>query len=167
MRGKLGWIAWRAVILKVIPSADRRLRVIADWMIWPLVGRDVVQMGPSQTAAYDVRHHVYQAGETISDLGRPVRLVHVIVEGEVDLVRGAEGEDSVDTIGPGDHFGRKLLQHRGAQSARARSLVRTLTLREDQANKLQDVLLSTSRIVARTGMTRTIDVEELRRAREH
>jgi NADH:quinone reductase (non-electrogenic) len=166
MRGKLGWLAWRAVILKVIPSADRRLRVLADWMIWPLVGRDVVQMGPSQTAAYDVRHHVYQAGETISDLGRPVRLVHVIVEGEVDLVRGAEGEDFLDTIGPGDHFGRKLLQHRGAQSARARSLVRTLTLREDQANQLQDVLLSTSRIVARTGMTRTIDVEELRRARD-
>ena len=28
------------------PTWDRRLRILADWIIWPIVGRDVVQMGP-------------------------------------------------------------------------------------------------------------------------
>jgi hypothetical protein len=40
------------------------------------------------------------------------------------------------------------------------SLVRTVALHEDQANQLQDVLLSTERIVARTGL---FDAESLRR----
>lgn len=166
MKGKLAWVAWRSVVWGIaIPSWDRRLRLLADWAIWPIVGRDIVQMGPSEIAAYDVRHHVYQAGETITESARPVRLVHVIVEGEVEIVGGRDGaEELIETIGPGDHFGRKWLQHKRADLARAKSLVRTVALQEDQANQLQDVLLSTERIIARTGMTRAVDIESLRRA---
>jgi CRP-like cAMP-binding protein len=117
-------------------------------------------------AAYDVRHHVYQAGETIAESSRPVRLVHVIVEGHVEIVRRLDGveEEILETIGAGDHFGRKWLERRTANVARAKSLVRTVALQEDQANQLQDVLLSTERIVARTAMIPTIDEESLRRS---
>jgi NADH:ubiquinone reductase (H+-translocating) len=161
MKGRVAWILWRAVVWGVVPSWDRRMRLLADWLIWPFVGRDMVQMGPSEIAAYDVHHHVYQAGQTITDGARPARLVHVIVEGEVEIVRGQDGAgEVVETIGPGDHFGRKWLERRKADSARAKSLVRTVALHEDQANRLQDVLLSTERIVARTGI---YDAEALRR----
>jgi hypothetical protein len=44
--------------------------------------------------------------------------------------------------------------------------VRTLTLHEDQANQLQDVLLSTERIVARTSMMPAVDVEALKRGED-
>jgi hypothetical protein len=147
MKGKLAWISWRAVVWGVaVPSWDRRMRLLADWLIWPFVGRDIVQMGPSEIAAYDVHHHVYQAGQIIADSARPARLVHVIVEGEVEIVRGQDGAEEVfETIGAGDHFGR------------------TVALHEDQANQLQDVLLSTERIVARTGI---YDAESLRRGSE-
>jgi CRP-like cAMP-binding protein len=88
----------------------------------------------------------------------------VIVEGEVEL-HGAGGE-VLETIGPGDHFGRKLLEFKNAASARATSLVRTLALREEQANQLQDVFLSTGRIVAKTELHRAIDPAELRAAED-
>lgn len=167
MRGKFAWIAWRSVIFMAIPSLDRTLRIVSDWIIWPFVGRDIVQMGPAQATAYDVQHHVYQPGETISDAARPVRIVHIVVEGEVELVRRSDGADEeLVTLGPGEHFGRKMLERRKADLAKAKSLVRTLTLLEDQANQLQDVLVSTGPIVAKTGLIRTVTAEELKRARE-
>ena len=166
IKGFFAWVAWRAIVWQVVPSWDRKLRLLADWAIWPIVGRDIVQMGPSDSAAYDVQHHVYQVGETISDKARPVRLVHVIVEGDVELTaRSDETEEVLETIGPGDHFGRKLLEFKRADAARAKTLVRTMALREEQANQLQDVLLSTDRIVARTELLPTIDVEALKRSR--
>jgi NADH dehydrogenase len=168
LKGRFAWVIWRVVLWTIaVPSWDRRLRLLADWAIWPIVGRDIVQMGPSEMAAYDVRHHVYQAGETIADSARPVRLVHIIVEGNVEIVRSLDGgkTELLETIGAGDHFGRKWLERRSANVARAKSLVRTVALQEDQANQLQDVLLSTERIVARTGMISTIDAEALRRAK--
>ena len=163
MKGHSAWVMWRVVVWGVaIPSWDRRLRLLADWAIWPFVGRDIVQMGPWEQAAYDVRHHVYQPGELIAEGARPAQLVHIIVEGDVDVVRSGDGaEELLETLGAGDHFGRKWLERRRADAARAKSLVRTLALHEDQANQLQDVLLSTERIVARTSMLPTIDVESL------
>jgi NADH:ubiquinone reductase (H+-translocating) len=164
LKGRFAWVMWRLVLWTVaVPSWDRRLRLLADWAIWPIVGRDIVQMGPSEMAAYDVRHHVYQAGEAIAASERPVRLVHVIVEGDVEIIRTLDDakEELLETIGAGDHFGRKWLERRGADIARAKSLVRTVALQEDQANQLQDVLLSTDRIVARTAMIPTIDAESL------
>ena len=53
-----------------------------------------------------------------------------------------------------------MAQRRRAEAARALSLVRTVALHEDQANQLQDVLLSTERIVARTGL---FEAESLKR----
>ena len=50
MKGKMAWVSWRSVVWGyAIPSWDRRFRLLADWLIWPFVGRDIVQMGPSET----------------------------------------------------------------------------------------------------------------------
>ena len=167
VRGKIAWLGWRSIVFMNFPSWDRKLRLLADWSVWPLVGRDIVQMTSAQRPDYEVRHNVYQPGEVIAERARPVRYVHVIVEGEVELVGRREGvEETVDTIGPGSHFGRKSLEQASADVARAKSLVRTLALRAEEANRLQDVLLSTGRIVARTEMLPTIDLEALRRERE-
>jgi NADH dehydrogenase len=160
LRGKLAWLGFRSVAFMIIPSWDRRLRMLSDWLLWPLVGRDIAQMGRVQRSAYDVRHHVYQPGEVIVDASRPLRHVHVVVEGEVDVIRRDESGDRVTTtIGPGGHFGRKWLEHEGADAVRARSLVRTLVLNAEQANRLQDVLSSSDRIVAKTSFMPIVDAE--------
>jgi NADH dehydrogenase len=158
IRGLFCWIVWRSMLFYFFPTWDRRLRLLADWSIWPLVGRDIVQLGRGDHGEYEIRHHVYQPGQVIAEQARPVRHVHVIVEGEVELVTG---EEIVENLRAGDHFGRKSIELSRADTARARTLVRTVALRADQANELQDVLLSTERIVARTATFRTISPEDL------
>jgi NADH dehydrogenase len=161
IRGLPAWVVWRALLFYYFPTWDRRLRLLADWSIWPIVGRDIVEIGRAgRVGDYDVRHHVYQPGQVIAESGRPVRHVHVIVEGEVELVRRNGDVDGAAVLGPGDHFGRKWLEQAGADAVRARTLVRTVALRADQANRLQDVLLSTGRLIARTG---AFDVDDLQR----
>lgn len=158
LRGKVSWLGHRAVVLTLIPSWDRRLRLLSDWTLWPLVGRDIVQMGGGQHSAYEVRRHVYQPGETIVEASRPLRYVHVVIEGEAEVMRNGE---VATTVGPGGHFGRKWLEQQGADAVRARTLVRTLVLHADQANVLQDVLLSSEPLIAKT-MLRPALVEEPR-----
>jgi NADH dehydrogenase len=153
IRGLLCWIVWRTMLFYFFPTWDRRLRLLADWSIWPIVGRDVVWMWREPKADYEVRHNVYQPGELIVDRARRVRYVHVLLEGEVELRRRVDGVDQVlRTIGTGSHFGRKSLEQAVADVAVARSVVRTIALREDQANRLQDVLVSAEPIVAKTGI---------------
>ena len=155
IRGFFCWLVWRSMLFYFFPTWDRRLRLLADWTIWPLVGRDIVQVGRSEGSEYEIRHHVYQPGQAIAERARPVRHVHVIVEGEVELARL---DAVIETLRAGDHFGRKYLEIKGADSARARTLVRTVALRAEQANELQDVLASAERIMARTGVRPSIPV---------
>lgn len=161
VRGHFAWAIWRFLHFYYFPSWDRRLRLLADWSIWPLVGRDIVQLGRGNQGEYEIRHQVYQPGQVIADRARPVRQVHVIVEGEVELVLG---EEIVENLRAGDHFGRKSIELSRADTARARTLVRTVALRADQANELQDMLLSTDRIVARTAAFQTIRTEDLQQS---
>jgi NADH dehydrogenase len=157
IRGLFAWIVWRSMLFYFFPTWDRRLRLLADWSIWPLVGRDIVQLGQGDLGEYEILHHVYQPGQVIAERARPVRHVHVIVEGEVELVLG---EEIVENLRAGDHFGRKSIELSRADTARARTLVRTVALRADQANELQDMLLSTDRIVARTGTFQTVQPKD-------
>ena len=154
LKGRIPWLIWRIVIRRVVPTRDRRVRVAVDWLLTPFLGRDIVQVGPADRDDYDVRHTVFQPGEALVERDRPVRFVHIVVEGEADVLRGGE---VVGSIGAGDHCGRKWLELREADTVRARTLVRTVSLRADEANRLQDVLLSTERLVADTRSQPVID----------
>ncbi len=165
--GKFAWLGFRTVMMTVIPSWDRRLRMLADWAIWPLVGRDIVQMGYGTKPDFEVRHNVYQPGEVIAERKRPVRHVHVIVEGEAEVLRQVDGRDEAfSMLGPGDHFGRKWLEQSEGEAVRAKSLVRTMALRADQANVLQDALLTAAPIVAKTGIHAAVTETTLRKLRK-
>jgi mannose-6-phosphate isomerase-like protein (cupin superfamily) len=158
LKGRLPWLMWRFVLRRVIPTRDRRVRVAVDWLLTPFLGRDIVQLGPSERDDYDVRHTVFQPGEPLAARDRPLRFVHILVEGEAEVVRAGE---PVALLGPGDHCGRKWLELHDADAVRARTLVRTVTLRSDEANRLQDVLLSTERLVADTRSHTVLDRSKL------
>ena len=42
--GLFAWFVWRFLLTYYFPSWDRRLRIITDWFIWPIVGRDIVEL---------------------------------------------------------------------------------------------------------------------------
>lgn len=157
IRGLPCWLVWRSMLFYFFPTWDRRLHLLADWTIWPLVGRDIVWMWRDQSGDYEVQQNIYQPGDVIVDRARPVRYVHVLVEGEVELRHRQNGTDTiVTTVSTGSHFGRKSLEQASADFAVARSVVRTIALRDDQANRLQDVLASAGQIVAKTGIFPTM-----------
>ena len=77
---------WRLLLAYYFPSWDRRLRLLTDWLIWPLVGRDIVELRTAPPGEYEVRHNVFQPGEVVAQEERTGKYIHVIVEGEVEIL---------------------------------------------------------------------------------
>jgi NADH dehydrogenase len=150
--GFFAWLVWRLLLTYYFPSWDRRLRLISDWVIWPIVGRDIVDIQVDREGDYDLSQNLFQAGETIVVQDEHSRYIHVIVEGEVEIVElDAATHQPLTTLGPGDHFGVRWVEARGRQAATARTAVRTIAIRRDQAPRLQEVLDSAGRLIAESG----------------
>jgi NADH dehydrogenase len=150
--GFFAWLVWRTLLIYYFPTWDRRLRLMTDWFIWPLVGRDIVELRSVRSDEYDIRHNIFQPGEVIAQEERTGKYVHVIVEGEVELQLEKDGlEQVLDTLGPGDHFGTRWLESFDMETARAKTVVRTVALRRDQAPSLQQLLRSTGPLIAESG----------------
>ncbi|MGZ4318463.1 MAG: FAD-dependent oxidoreductase [Gaiellaceae bacterium] len=151
--GYMPWVTFRIGALYLAASLDRRLHLLADWTVAMLAGRDIVQMRGHGGPGYEVVENFFEPGQHIADRHRLFRYVHVVVEGEVDLLKRVDGrEEAVSTVTAGGYFGRKVLDRAGADLVRAKSVVRTLAIHVDQANKLQDVLRGAPTLVTRTGV---------------
>ncbi|MEA2421487.1 MAG: hypothetical protein QOF55_586, partial [Thermoleophilaceae bacterium] len=152
LTGLPAWLVWRLLLTYFFPSWDRRLRLITDWLIWPLVGRDVVELRTTPQGDYEVRQNVFQPGEIVAEEERTGRYVHIIVEGEIELLNKQGGlEQILSTLGPGDHFGARWMDSFELEVARAKGVVRTVSMRRDQAPRLQEVLKTAGQLVAESG----------------
>jgi len=148
LTGLACWLVWRLMLTMYFPGWDRRLHLMADWLIWPLVGRDVVSMRVGEGSDYEVHHNVYQPGEIIVTEQRAGAFIHIIVDGEVEILHSHRGLEAVlSTLAPGDHFGQRWLESSDTESARAKTIVRTLSLRREQAPRLQEVISTAGRLV--------------------
>jgi NADH dehydrogenase len=152
MTGLPAWLIWRLLLIYYFPSWDRRLRLVTDWLIWPLVGRDVVELRTARPGDYEVRQNVFQPGEIVAEEERTGRYVHIIVEGEIEILnKQGELEQVLSTLGPGDHFGARWMDSFELEVARAKGVVRTVSMRRDQAPRLQEVLKTAGQLVAESG----------------
>lgn len=127
------------------PSWDRKLRLLSDWLVWPLVGRDIVEMSVDDGDDYEIHNHVYQPGEVILEAGQMGRYIYLITEGEVEAVRPG-GERTV--LGPGSYFGHTQRNRRSQETIAALTVVKAVTVRHDQAHRLHQALGSLSGAVA-------------------
>ncbi|MFZ0039814.1 MAG: FAD-dependent oxidoreductase [Solirubrobacteraceae bacterium] len=145
------WLTWRLLLTYYFPSWDRRLRLFSDWLIWPIVGRDIVAPLVSERREYDILHNVFHPGEVIVSEERAGRYIHIILEGQVEILAVRDQEKVLATRGPGDHFGQRWLETLEPELARAKTIVRTLAVRRDQAPRLQEVMQSAGQLVAESG----------------
>lgn len=136
--GLTSWLVWRALTFWYVPSMDRKLRILADWLIWPLVGRDIVEMSVADADDYEISHHVFQPGEVVQEEGQMGRYIYLITEGEAEAAQA--GSDQVKALGPGAHFGQASKERKVAETVRAKTVVRAVSVRADQASRLQRVL---------------------------
>jgi NADH:ubiquinone reductase (H+-translocating) len=156
--GLPAWLIWRSFLLYYTPSWDVRLRLLADWSVWPLIGRQIVQMSVDRPVDYDLQQNIFQPGEEIAAEQRSTRYIHIIVDGEVEIRE--DGSNRVlATLGPGGHFGVRWIESFKPERAVARTVVRTIAIRRDQAQRLQEVLQSAAELRAQSGHFPSIDIE--------
>jgi len=157
LKGGAAFYVMKAFLLKYTVTWDRRLHLLADWLINALTGRDVAEIATAQSGAYELRENVFQPGEVIVREGREGRYLHVIVDGEVEIVQGAGadgiGGEVTKSLGRTDTFGQAWLDQEAQESARAKTVVRTVTIRTDQTRRVLDLIATLQHLEAERAAT--------------
>lgn len=140
-KGFIGWLIWRIILLNLVPTWDRKWRLLADWFIWPFVGRDIVEMSEDDGADYEITNHLYLPGETILKEGDKGSYIYLITEGEVELINHHKGKEEIMmTLGIGNYFGH-INQHVPlTETVRSKTIVQAVSIKNSQAYKLKKIL---------------------------
>jgi NADH:ubiquinone reductase (H+-translocating) len=136
--GWIGWIGWRFIVLTMfVPCWKRRVRLMADWFLTMLLGRDIVN--PKIDEHPGISHALFEPGQVIVEQN-DTRHFHYLVEtGEVEVVKGSNGGEAiVATLKPGNYFGHITRPDAGCR-IRARTRVRLLAIDRQAADALSDV----------------------------
>lgn len=131
--GFLAWMIWRAYYISFIPGVMTKVRIALNWIMDDLSPRSVVQVRSYTPPA--ARHALYQKGDRIFERGNRADGMYTVIEGAVEFRYEDEesGQEIVQTIGPGGHFGEWLIlgQNRRAGTVRALEDCRILVLDRD------------------------------------
>ncbi len=139
--GVPAWIVWRLFLLYFIPTWDRRVRLVLDWVVWPFIGRDIVN--PQVSTRQGVYSMVFEPGQIVVREGDVGHRLYVIRSGEVEVVRDSpEGEIILNVLGVGQHFGEMAVFNnvRRTATVRARGQVELLAISREEANSLSEVI---------------------------
>jgi NADH:ubiquinone reductase (H+-translocating) len=136
--GWFGWIGWRFVILMMfVPSWKGRFRLMADWLLTMLLGRDIVNPKIDEHAG--ISHALYEPGQMIVAPESPRHFHYLVEAGEVEVVTAnGSGETVLSSLKAGQYFGRAVLPNGGC-SVRARTRVRLLKIHREAAEALGEV----------------------------
>lgn len=100
--GVPAWILWRLFLLAFMPSWDRRVRLLFDWIMVPLSGREIVTITP--TAEVEVQRRRYSDGQWIIRAGDHGSTLYVVLAGAVKVWTDS-GEAELATLVAGQYFG--------------------------------------------------------------
>ena len=149
--GLLAWFMWRGVYLLKLPSWSRRIRVGTDWAWDLLFPRDLGAFAANQSQ--HVSRAYYRPGDFIYRKGDPANFFYAIEQGEVEILRGADGaqaEKPFAILGPGDFIGEAALRQNESYlaSIRARTVVRVVVMSRDAFSQHAGIMSPLRNIVA-------------------
>lgn len=124
--GLPAWVAARGTHLVWLPRVDKKIRVGLDWALDLLFGRDIALTDPRQPNEYQRAR--YRPGETIVREGSPGDYLYVILDGEVEVARKADGGAAPVRLGRGEYFGEMALFSDGPRTATVTAAAPTETL---------------------------------------
>ena len=149
--GLPAWIVWRSFFIYFVPSWDRKLRILLDWIITPLFGREIINVRIDEP--YGVRAQMYEPGQVIVRQGEVGRNLYAIWKGEAEVIRHTDdgGEETLAVLTDGDHFGEVAVfqNRRRTASVRARSRVEVLSIGRSEALALSSTVLPFGEVVRR------------------
>jgi NADH:ubiquinone reductase (H+-translocating) len=153
--GFTAWVCWRLVFLYFVPTFDRKVRLVLDWLVWPLIGRDIVDMKAQQPLAVQYEH--FEPGQEIIRQGDIGQRLYLIWEGEVDVVQdGPSGLQYLRTLQSGDHFGEIALFENVRRSAtvRARTSVKLVSIGRGDALAISSAMRAFGNALQTAGLHR-------------
>jgi NADH dehydrogenase len=136
------WIGWRFIVLFMfVPSWTRRFRLMFDWLLTMLLGRDVVN--PRIDEHGSISHALYEPGQIIVPAGDSRHYHYLVEAGEVEVLSGApQGTGASATVlsklKAGDYFGHITRPSLDCQ-VRARTRVRLVAIDRQAADALSEV----------------------------
>lgn len=136
MRGLAGYLAWRSVVVVYVPVWEKKLRLVFDWLMTPIFGRDLINTNVQRPIG--VTPVMYEPGQDIVREGDVGQSLFIIRSGEVEVFKAmANGEPPalLATLRAGDHFGEVAVFRRMRRTAtvRAKTRVELLHLRREAA----------------------------------
>lgn len=141
VRGMLAWLVWRCFMILYLPSPEKKIRVVLNWLMAPFFGRDLINMRVQQPL--DLTPVIFEDGQDIVRQDEFGNSMFIIQEGEVQVVRSENGiEQVLGLLGKGSHFGEIAVFNRCARTAtvRAKGRVKLLQLRRETAAALCESL---------------------------
>jgi NADH:ubiquinone reductase (H+-translocating) len=136
--GFLAWLGWRLIVLTMfVPTRTRRIRLLFDWWLTLILGRDVLNPRVDKHGA--IWHVLFEPGQIIVAPGETSRYHYFVESGDVDVVSNdGKGEAFVGSFKAGDYFGH--VTPLGPDCCiRSRTRVRLLTIDREAADALSAV----------------------------
>ena len=125
--GLPAWLLWRGYYLSFLPGFATKMRVAAQWLLDSTVGRSTVQTGVRQGPG--TRYVRYRTGDRVFEEGNRADGFYAVVEGAFEVrVRDPDGRATLRRIGPGGHFGERVLLGEGLRTGTVRALEDSVVL---------------------------------------
>ena len=136
--GFLAWLGWRLIVLTMfVPSWTRRVRLLFDWWLTLILGRDVLNPRVDEHGA--IWHVLYEPGQIIVAAGETNCHHYLVESGDVDVVSSdGNGEALVGSFKAGDYFG-DVAGLSPDCCIRSRTRVRLLAINREAADALSAV----------------------------
>lgn len=148
--GLPAWLTWRMFCLMYLPTWERRVRALSDWLVWPFVGRDIVSLQGEESI--DLGRELYEPGQLIVKEGDVGNTLFIIRSGTVEVSRGeGDQQEVLGSLSEGSHFGEVAVFEGSRRTATvtAKTRVTVLAIRRDMAETLSEALSSFQQSVSR------------------
>ena len=127
LSGLPAWLLWRGYYLSFVPGFATKTRIAMQWLLDWLTGRSTVQTGTGVARA--TRYARYRAGDRVFEEGNRADGFYSVIEGAFELkIRAADGREDLHRIGPGGHFGERVLLGEGLRTGTVRALEDSVVL---------------------------------------
>ena len=139
-KGFFAWLLWRFYYLAFLPGISTRILVAMNWFMDGISPRSVVQLRAAPQPS--IRYVHFRAGDEIYEVGNRADGFYTVVTGAVEMTRPDPdtGEMVTRIIGPGGHFGERLIlgATRRKTSVRAVEDTKVLVLNREEFLRLAD-----------------------------
>ncbi|WP_343755488.1 FAD-dependent oxidoreductase [Rhodovulum strictum] len=109
LTGFPAWVLWRSYYLALLPGMGTRIKVMVNWTLDMLGARSVVQLRALPRPPMRYAH--FRAGDIVYEAGHRSDGFYSVISGAVEMERKdpVTGQTHLRRIGPGGHFGERLI----------------------------------------------------------